>query len=121
MPTGRVPGLDKWTRREWHKAAARERWSEGRKTRWEDWRRGLSREPGRDDGHRPKHVPVAEPKVWVKGRAPKEFADWVERHWSQDDETRAIVSECRIEACEKQRCRDPEQLIQSLRWPELTW
>ena len=29
--------LDKWMRREWHKAAARDHWSEGRKVKWVEW------------------------------------------------------------------------------------
>jgi hypothetical protein len=32
---------DKWMRREWHKAAARERWSEGRKSERVQWERGV--------------------------------------------------------------------------------
>ena len=36
--------LDKWTRREWHKAGARDHWSEGRKAEWKgrrlDWTAG---------------------------------------------------------------------------------
>ena len=35
-------GLDKWLRTEFHRAAARDRWSRGRKVRWKEWkRRGL--------------------------------------------------------------------------------
>ncbi|MFC1805630.1 hypothetical protein ACFL09_01450 [Planctomycetota bacterium] len=30
--------LDKWMRREWHKAGARSHWSADRKARWEEWR-----------------------------------------------------------------------------------
>ena len=31
--------LDKWFRREFHKAAARSRWSADRQARWEEWRK----------------------------------------------------------------------------------
>ncbi|MFC1806272.1 hypothetical protein ACFL09_04745 [Planctomycetota bacterium] len=30
--------FDKWMRREWHKAAARDHWPEGEKARWVGWR-----------------------------------------------------------------------------------
>ena len=75
--TDRVPKLDKWMRREWQKTGARDYWSEGGKVE----RKGqVSRGS------------VAQSKVWIKGHVPKEFLDWVERHWSHDDETRAMLS-----------------------------
>lgn len=88
---------DKWMRREWHKAAARERWTEGRKAEWEDWRKRQRR----DDTPQPLRPPAAEPKVWVRGHVPREFLDWVERHWSHDGETRVMLGQCCFEVWER--------------------
>ncbi|MBL7133606.1 MAG: hypothetical protein ISS78_05865 [Phycisphaerae bacterium] len=93
--------LDEWMRTEWHRAGARDRWSKGRKVRWMAWkRRGLT---GAATGpasqvNRPR---IAQSKAWVKGQVPREFLDWVERHWSHDDETRAVLSECCFEVWER--------------------
>jgi len=32
--------LDRWFRREWHKAAARNKWSQQRSAAWRAWRKG---------------------------------------------------------------------------------
>ena len=90
-------GFDKWMRREWHKAGARERWSEGRKAKWTDWKERQRC----DETRQPFGPPAAEPKVWVKGHVPREFLDWVERYWSHDDETRAMLGECCFEVWER--------------------
>ena len=45
----------------------------------------------RNGADRPKSVPADQPKVWVKGHVPREFLDWVERYWSHDGETRAML------------------------------
>jgi len=92
--------FDKWMRREWHKAAARERWSEGRKARWMEWKRRRSHGTSRDDPRQPDRAPVTQSKVWVRGHVPPEFLDWAERHWSHDNETKAMLSECCFEAWE---------------------
>ena len=93
--------LDRWMRREWHKAAARSRWSEGRKAEWMEWKRRRSGGAIRGNAQQPESVPATQPKVWVKGRVPREFLDWVERHWSHDDETRAMLTGCCLEVWER--------------------
>ena len=45
--------FDKWMRREWHKAAARERWSEGRKAKRMEWNSRRSRGEARNGARRP--------------------------------------------------------------------
>ena len=89
--------LGRWMRREWHKAAARDRWTARRKAKWLEWKRDRSPETSR--GARGS---VAQSMVWVKGHVPKEFLDWVERHWSHDGETRAVLSECCFEKWERE-------------------
>ena len=81
--------LDRWMRTEWHRAGARDRWSEGRKVKWEDWRERQRR----DETRQPLRPPATQPKVWVRGHVPREFVDWVEWHWSHDSERRAMLSE----------------------------
>ena len=49
----------------------------------------------------PKRVPVTQPRVWVRGHVPKEFLDWVERHWAHDNETKAMLSKCCFEVWER--------------------
>ena len=93
--------LDRWMRREWHKAAARDHWSEGRKAKWVEWKRQGCDGAGRHGTHRAKHPHVTRHKVWVKGHVPREFLDWVERHWSHDAETRALLSESCFEVWER--------------------
>jgi hypothetical protein len=89
--------FDRWMRTEWHKAGARDRWSKGRKVRWIEWmRRGLVGAVP-EGPYRPDRPQVRQSEVWVKGRVPKELLDWVERHWSHDDETRAVLCECCFE------------------------
>ena len=99
--TNPVPGLDKWMRAEWHKAAARGQWSEGGDAEWVDWKGRRPCGASRSNRHQLERVPIAESKVWVKGRVPKEFLDWVERYWSHDDETRAVLSGCCFEVWER--------------------
>ena len=94
---------DKWMRREWHKAASRRQWTAGRTARWADWREQQSRGGARDKAGHPGRVSVTPAKVWVRGRVPKEFLDWVERHWSHDNETKAMLSECCLEVWERGR------------------
>ena len=92
--------FDRWMRREWHKAAVRGRGSPERKAEWKEWRRRRSGEAGRDGTHGLNHSRASQPKVWVRGRVPKEFLDWVEGHWSHDGETRAVLNECCFEVWE---------------------
>jgi hypothetical protein len=93
--------LDRWMRTEWHKAGARNRWSKGRKVRWMEWKmRGL-RGAESEGSHRPDRPRVRQSKVWVRGHVPKEFMDWVERSWSHDDETKAVLGECCFEVWER--------------------
>ena len=93
--------LGKWMRAEWHKAGARDRWSEGRKARWVELRKKPSRTMVPDDTDRYARRGVASPEAWVRGHVPKEFLDWVERHWSHDDETRAMLGGCCFEVWER--------------------
>ncbi|MFC1806110.1 hypothetical protein ACFL09_03930 [Planctomycetota bacterium] len=89
--------LDKWMRAEWHKAKARDHWSERRKAKWVEWRSKSAHEVTADD-----MCPLtSQRKVWVRGRVPKEFLDWVERYWSHDDVTRAMLNECCFEVWER--------------------
>ena len=92
---------DKWMRREWHKEAARSRWSAERMARWVKWRGRRRREAVAEASRQPGCPRSAQSKVWVKGRVPKEFLDWVERHWSHDNETRAMLRECCFEVWER--------------------
>ena len=93
--------LDRRMRAEWHRARARDHWSERRKAKWMEWKREHSaREAGHDD-HGSGPARAAGPKVWIKGRVPKEFLDWIERHWSHDNETRAMLVECCFEVWER--------------------
>jgi hypothetical protein len=92
---------DKWMRREWHKADSRRQWSADRKARWLEWRERRSSGPTRVEAGQPERVSVTPRKVWVRGRVPKEFPDWTERHWSHDNETRAMLSGCCFEVSER--------------------
>ncbi|MBL7223577.1 MAG: hypothetical protein ISS72_06980 [Candidatus Brocadiae bacterium] len=93
--------LDRWMRRQWHKAGARDRWSEGRKAKWVEWKRHPSSGVFRGGGHQPDRGSVAHSKVWVKGHVSCEFLDWAERYWSHDDETRAMLRGCCFEVWER--------------------
>ncbi|MFC1805385.1 hypothetical protein ACFL09_00195 [Planctomycetota bacterium] len=43
--------LDKWMRKAWHKAGARERWTASRKAKWVEWRsRGCDGTTGHGTG-----------------------------------------------------------------------
>ncbi|MBL7224140.1 MAG: hypothetical protein ISS72_09825 [Candidatus Brocadiae bacterium] len=88
---------DKWMRTEFHKAAARNQWSKGRKVRWMEWKRRGLRGAVSEGSHQPDRSHVRQSKVWVKGHVPKEFMDWVDRYWSHADETRAMLCECCFE------------------------
>jgi len=92
---------DKQFRREWHKADSRRRWSASRTAKWTDWRRGCSLGAAQGAASQPERVPVMPSKVWVRGHVPKEFLDWVERHWSHDNETKAMLSGCCFEEWER--------------------
>ena len=92
---------DKWMRREWHKADSRRKWTADRKARWLDWRERRSSGATRVEVGQPERCSVTPAKVWVRGRVPKEFLDWVERHWSHDNETRAMLSGCCFEVWER--------------------
>jgi len=90
--------FDRRMRSEWHRAAARRGWTPERKARWAGWKEQQSREEVRDGDHQPDHALVAQSKVWIKGHVPKEFLNWVGRHWSHDNETRVMLSGCCFEA-----------------------
>ena len=92
---------DKWMRREWHKAASRRQWSADRRARWLEWREQHSRGGARVEVGQPERVSVTPAKVWVKGHVPREFLDWVERHWAHDSETKAMLNECCFEEWER--------------------
>ena len=94
---------DKWMRREWHKADSRRQWSADRTARWLDWREKHRREAARDGARQPGHASATPAKVWVRGRVPKEFLDWTERHWGHDNETKAMLSGCCFEVWERGR------------------
>ena len=83
---------DKWMRKEWHKATARRRWTADRKARWAARKERRSRGAARGDLRQAARMSITQSKVWVKGHVPKEFLDWVERYWSHDNETRAVLS-----------------------------
>ena len=83
---------DKWMRKEWHRAGARNRWSAGRKAKWVEWRDKRSRTTVPDGPDRSARSGFASPKVWAKGHVPPEFLDWVDRHWSHDDQTRVMLN-----------------------------
>ena len=95
--------LDKWMRREWHKAAARDRWTARRKARWAERKGRRSRGAAVDSSRRSDLVAVTQSRVWVKGHVPKEFMDWVERYWNHNDETGAMLSGCCFEVWERRR------------------
>jgi len=95
--------VEKWMRKEWHKAASRRHWAADRKARWADWREQHSRGVARDGAGQPERVSVTPAKVWVRGRVPGGFLDWVERHWAHDNETKAMLSECCFEEWERPR------------------
>ena len=92
---------DKWMRREWHKADSRRQWSASRTAKWADWKRRRSQRETPDSSHQCDQPHVTRSKVWVRGHVPKEFLDWVERHWSHDNETNAMLSECCFEVWER--------------------
>jgi len=94
---------DKWMRREWHKADSRRQWSADRKARCADWREQQSRGGARDEAGHPERASVTPRKVWVRGRVPKEFLDWTERHWGHDEETKSMLSECCFDVWERGR------------------
>ena len=93
--------FDKWMRREWHKAGARDHWPEVRKASWASWRSKRSDGTAPDAPRRSTRPRTTQRKLWVKGHVPPEFLDWVERRWSHDDETRAILSGCCFEVWER--------------------
>ncbi|MFC1805664.1 hypothetical protein ACFL09_01620 [Planctomycetota bacterium] len=101
--------LDRWMRTEWHKAGARDRWSRDRKVRWMKWKRRGLRRAVSEGPHRSGRPRVTVSKVWVRGHVPKEFLDWVERYWSHDDETRAVLSGCCFEVWERGEPHRPKQ------------
>jgi len=88
---------DKRFKREWHKADARRQWSADRQARWEDWRARRSRGVAQHETGQPKPVPVTPSKVWVRGRVPREFLDWVERQEGSGPEEREMLAECFLE------------------------
>ncbi len=92
---------DRWMRSEFHKAEARRRWSADRQARWEEWRKKHPHEATRDQVGQTEGIATTSSKVWVQGRVPREFLDWVERHWSHDNETKAMLSECCFEVWER--------------------
>ena len=92
---------DKWMRREWHKEDSRRKWSADRKARWAEWREQHSRGGARVEVGQPERVSVTQSRVWVRGHVPKEFLDWTERHWSHDNETKAMLGECCFEVWER--------------------
>jgi len=94
---------DKWMRREWHKADSRRQWSADRKARWADRRERRSSGATRVEAGQPERVSVTPAKVWVRGRVPKEFLDWVERRWNHGNETKAMLSGCCFEVWERGR------------------
>ena len=93
--------LDKWMRTAWHKAGARNLWSRGRKTKWLEWKRRGLRGAVSEGPHRHDRPRVRQSKVWVRGHVPEEFMDWVDRYWSHDDATRAMLGECCFEVWER--------------------
>ena len=99
----RTAFTSRWMRREWHKAESRRRWSADRKARWLAWRERRSSGATRVEVSQPERASVRPAKVWVKGRVPKEFLDWVERHWGHDNETMAMLSGCCFEVWERGR------------------
>ena len=88
---------DKWMRREWHKADSRRRWSADRKARWADWRERRSQRETPDSSHQCDQPHVTRSKVWVRGRVPREFLDWVERQEGSGPEEREMLAECFLE------------------------
>ena len=92
---------DKRMRTEFHKAAARNLWSRGRKARWMEWKRRGLRGAVSEGSYRPDRPQVRQSKVWVRGHVPKEFMDWVDRYWSHDDEMRAVLAGCCFEVWER--------------------
>jgi len=86
---------------EWHKAASRRRWSAARKARWEEWRERHSHEASRGEASQPGRVPGTQSRMWVRGRVPREFLDWVESCWAHDAETQAMLSEGCFEVWER--------------------
>ena len=93
--------LDRWMRTEWHRAGARDRWPKGRKVQWIEWKRRGLRGAVPEGPHRHDRPQVRQSKVWVKGHVPSEFMDWVEKYWSHDDETRAVLAGCCFEVWER--------------------
>ena len=53
--------LDRWMRREWHRAGSRDNWSEGRKAKWMEWVGWRSR---RCDGGAGHSYQVPAPRLW---------------------------------------------------------
>ncbi len=94
---------DQWMRREFHKAAARSKWSADRKARWEEWRERRSHEAAQDEAGQAGSLGVTRPRVWVKGHVPEGFLDWVENRAGHDSETMAMLSECCFEVWERGR------------------
>ena len=92
---------DKRMRREWHKADSRRRWSADRTARWLGWKEQHSHWATQDEASQAESVSVTRSKAWVRGRVPKEFLDWTERHWSHDNETKAMLNECCFEVWER--------------------
>jgi len=92
---------DNWMRREWHKADSRRQWPASRKARWADWRAQRSRGVAGDEAGQPEHVLVTRPKVWVRGRVPREFLDWVENREGSDPAERELLAECSLEEWER--------------------
>jgi len=45
----------------------------------------------RDGFRQADRVAITQAKVFVRGRVPREFLDWVERGWGRDGETRTVL------------------------------
>ena len=92
-------GWDKQFRREWHRAA----WRRGRlpaPRRAEKARR--SRRTSTRDAHpRAANASCRPQRVWVRGRVPREFLDWLARQEGSDPEEREMLAECFLEEWER--------------------
>jgi len=90
---------DKQFRREWHRAAWRREGHPASRGAEKAWR---SRSTSWADAHPQAANAVCRPqRVWLKGRVPREFLDWLSRQDGCEPAEREMLAECFLEEWER--------------------
>jgi len=90
---------DKQFRREWHRAAWRREGHPAPRRAEKVWR---NRSTSWRDGHpRAANAGCRPQRVWVRGRVPWEFLDWLSRQEGSGPEEREMLAECFLDEWER--------------------